>query len=239
MALGGSNTDDFKDYHLFFTRVRGLKAGETVRVEVVDSNLKDENGKFKRVEDTRSVEGLVTKLDMEEREYQGEIITSFKVWLRDDQMKESYSHEFGLNSLGRGIINTLASTGGKLGRVCFSYYTNKKGRPSAFITNDGEQISWKYSWEHLSENKFVVPVEKKVRTKDGFEKKTVYDNTAFDELILKEFKELQENFKPVPVEKKEEESNNDKLPDAFNDDDEGDTSFPPSSSSNEKEELLF
>lgn len=198
MAIGNSN-NEYADYKLFFIKVKGLKKGETVNLLVKNAETNEEES----LEPPKAnLSGLVSKFEKGDYEYEGEKVDTMSIWLRDDQMKETYKLELNFNSLSRNIINALYSLKGNIGVLDFSFYMNKNGRPSVSIQNNGERVSWHKSFTEIKEGGYVT----EEKDKKG---KISYDNDKYDELVKKWIQELSDaHVTPeVPKEEKKTEEN--------------------------------
>lgn len=152
MARG--NDSQFDNLKLFFLKVKGLKAGETIHMIQEQSNgkgvkptlLVKENGDPDTI---RNISGVLEGVFIRENEYQGDTIRELKVVLADEAAQERYIVGVGMNSISRDIMNRLIS-GNLKGKVIeISVYMNDKGYPAVSVKANGERVDWKYSIDDL------------------------------------------------------------------------------------------
>jgi hypothetical protein len=138
MARGNSNSTD--GLKLFFMNIRGLKAGETVRIEQQESK----DGKYVKLEETvNEVSGKFVEARIRKYEIKGEEAHELKITLKDVLNGEMYVIGCGINSIGRSIMNSLLGLE-KPEELSIGVYMNKNGYPAVSVKNNSERADWKY-----------------------------------------------------------------------------------------------
>lgn len=187
MARGSEGKGDLA---MFFMNIKGLKKGETVHI--TQAVPTEEKGKYTQLENTNSVEGDLVDITTVVKEFDGKSKEEIKLWLKDQlagDKGELYVVTCGMNSIGRNIINNLASIDGPIGTLKLSVYMNRtSGMPSLYMEHNGQKLGWKYQWEELSQ--YVKKTTKKTKDAQG---KTITvtenDNFELDEFLLGVLKE--------------------------------------------------
>lgn len=172
---GGSNDK------AYFAKVKGLKKGEK---EIYFEVRTKEDGELKILKDKPTkIEGYLQKIELKKFEYEGKVHDEIKFIMKDDG--EVYFVSFGMNSLSRGILNSLASIE-LFGKIGIAVYFNKAGFSSSFITNDGAKTGWKYDMKELNQKVEVIKNSKgEVVSKDYSELDKYYLETIIPPIINK------------------------------------------------------
>ncbi len=186
MARGSEGQENLD---LFFMTIRGLKAGESVHM--TQSRPTGEKGKYEELENINSISGDLVKVETRTRQFEGKAKEEIKLWLKDQlagEKGEMYVVSCGMNSIGRNIVNNLASVEGHIGNLRINVYTNKtSGMPALYMEHNGQKLSWKYQWEELS--KYVTKTTKKAKNEKGVVVEvTENDMFELDEFLLNIFK---------------------------------------------------
>jgi len=135
--------------------------------------------KWQASQDTvNSVKGDLTKIEVKERNYQGETYKTIGLYLTDKVAKETYLLDLRFNILTQGLLNSLFSLEA-FNDVEVQVYQTKSGYPSSALTQAGNKTSWKFNKEEL-------PAVKKVT----LGKKTVTDTSDLEEFFLAELDKL-------------------------------------------------
>lgn len=197
----GSNMNNGK---LFFLNIKGMKAGEKVHFKQVEAPAVKGNALIDHP-DVGDVSGQLHKTETVMYTYEGISKPNLVIWLKDLQADEMVRVSCGLNSVGRSIINSLASIEGNIGKLAFSVYNSKKtGRPSVTVHHNDQKIGWKYTSDELK--KYIKKSTKKERSADG---KSTIDVDVYDYFDLDEFllglwngpiREKVQNLSTAPVE---------------------------------------
>ena len=166
MAMGNNGGDGSK---LYFLSVRGLKKGEKVFIKVVEP-VEGKDGEYKELPDISQVRGMVQKLEVINKTFEGESYDEIRLWLKDvnaGELGETYCLSCGVNSMGRNIINNLASIeDATLGELFINVYMRKGTEFSAvYMEHNGEKLSWSLDKDALAP--FVKSTTKKVKGSDG------------------------------------------------------------------------
>lgn len=179
MARGNSGGD--ANLKMIFIKITGLKEGEKVHMKQTES-IGDKQ--YRELPETiNRVSGTLQGVKIREHMYKGDSIKELQVMLKDTIEGEMYSVSVGINSLGRGLINTLLSLQEPYGNLEIRVYNKKDtGRAAIYIEHNGEKAGWKYSPEdqkqYITENT-VSKKGKMVIEKDYF---------RLDEFFLNELK---------------------------------------------------
>lgn len=156
---------------LFFMKIRGLKKGETAYIEQVEA-LGDK--KTMKLDETISkVSGTLKKVDIHEYEFEGKKIQEVKLLLTDPLAGEAYLLGVGLNSIGRGIINTLLGLQQPYGNLEVRIYNRKDNNlPAVYIEHNGVKASWKYTPDDVKQKDLIqeyqVPEDGKMVTRKDY-----------------------------------------------------------------------
>jgi hypothetical protein len=218
MSRGSSSGSE--GLKLFFMNISGLKAGDKVHIKQVEA-LGDKKYN-KELPTITNVKGLVHKIEtrVQKSEKFGDK-EQIVIWLKDIKEGEMYCLSCGLNSLGRSIINTLASVEGNLGELSLSVYMSKKGRPSVFIEHNGKKVGWKVPLDE--QKKYVKEIRTREKVDGEVVEKIAYDYLDLDALFLNmwntevkaKVQSLSTNDHPAPkkgVPSEEPETIGDELP---------------------------
>lgn len=181
MARGGQSQGNLK---MFFMNIRGLKKGEKIHFTQAEA-LGDKE--YKKLENIDRVSGQVVKVWAETKQYEGESYDELKLTLKDLQAEEIYTVSCGLNAIGRGLVNALASVEGNLGELSLAVYTNKKGYPALYITHNDQKLAWK--WDKAFTEKYIKKTTKKVKVGNEVVDKVESDLFELNEFFLKVWKE--------------------------------------------------
>lgn len=130
-----------------FVKIAGLKKGSD-KVYFTTS-VKGEDGKWGNQGEFPGISGYFKGFSITDKEYDGNKYKEFQLTITD--AGEDFCLTGSLNSnIWRGIVNTLAGSS-PLGWLEFSVGVNKKGYPSCWIKNGGENTEWAISWEKQTE----------------------------------------------------------------------------------------
>lgn len=125
-----------------------------------------------------SVSGDLTKVEIREREFQGEKYNSIGLFFTDKTAKETYLLDTRFNMVSQGLFNSLFSLEA-FNNVEVQVYDNKAGYATTSVTQDGKKVSWKYGIDEL-------PKVKKITAG----KKTLTDTSELEEFFLTHLNDL-------------------------------------------------
>lgn len=146
MALG-SNTYSNSGPLLFLSpRIKDPQGNKVPPHFTVDR--KGDDGKYNRdAEIVYDVSGDLYKVEIKEREYNGEVSKEAVFYLRDRTAHEAYRVPIRFGVAGRGLINSFASLteGGDFTNLKIGYYENRNGYDTFSLRQNDEPVKWKYS----------------------------------------------------------------------------------------------
>lgn len=187
MARGGNGGD--AELKMIFLKITGLKEGEKIRMK---QTVSVGDKKYEELPETiNKVSGTLQAVKVREHEYKGDKIKELQVWLKDSLEGEIYPISVGINSIGRGLMNTLLSLEEPYGNLEIRVYNKKdNGRAAIYIEHNGVKAGWKYSPDDTK--RFIT---ENTVTRKG---KTVIEKDYFrlDEFLLGE---LNKKFKTQPT----------------------------------------
>jgi len=122
-----------------------------------------------------TVEGTIRKFTVKQDEYKGQEYQKLMFSIRDGG--DNYVLDVRLRKVGRALLNSLfALTQEQLSHpVSITVYRNKAGKDGVVVSQNGENVSWKYSVEDL-------PRIEEIKNAKGAV--VSYDTTELDEFFL-------------------------------------------------------
>lgn len=137
-----------------------------------------------------NVKGDLIKVEVVEREFNGNPYKAIHIFLRDAKAGETYMLDVRINMATQGLFNSLFNLSA-FSNVEVSVYTTEKDDKkytSVGVRQNGEQVKWKYGKDEL-------PKVKKIPVKN---KPDVIDSSDLDEFLEKELLNLGERLKDHP-----------------------------------------
>lgn len=206
--MGRVDTDRTDDLKLFVYKLAGLKKGEEAHFKVQSKN--EETDKYEDLDNEEFIEGKLTKIKVREYEWEGKPIRKGQLHLVDSKAGEFYIVEFGMNSVSRSIINSLAGATEPIERVKINLWNNKQGFPNASIKVNGLPTDWLYDWndeikprigliDELDEDNNVVGQKKSYKKLDAWLLDEVF-TVNIAKLISDKAEIVPPNGKPVASE---------------------------------------
>lgn len=182
-------------------KITGLKEGERVTIEQTKASEKG-SAHVKLDETVQDVSGQIHKVEV--REYsprEGEKAKELKIWLKDSVAEEMYAVSCNMNSMGRGIINTLLSLEPPYGELMIRVYNKKdSGFPAAYITHNGAKVGWKYQFAELSHLITTSQVRENgvMKTKKDYWDMNEYLINELNETVVKKLSSVPKQFQDGP-----------------------------------------
>ena len=96
--------------------------------------------------ETKDVSGDITKIELYEKEYEGQVTPLVKVYLEDAEASETYLIDLRYNMLSRNLFNSLLSLT-SFGGVSIGVYDRKVGEktyPSISVKQNDKRVDSKY-----------------------------------------------------------------------------------------------
>lgn len=182
MALGNNRKNDSTLIILKLKTADAEKKPVPVHFEVT----KKVDDKWQPVGETKDVSGRLTKVETYEREWEGTVTPLVKIYLEDDDAKETYLLDLRYNMLSRNLFNSLLSLDSfedvKIG--VWDRKKDDKTYPAVTVRQGEKMVDWKHKIADLP------PVEKvKVGKKDV----TNFDN--LNDFFIEELKAFADKVK--------------------------------------------
>lgn len=189
MGLSKNNGDGFQTIIL---KLMSKENGQNIPA-ILKAMKKGDSGKYEEFDRFNKINGKIAKIELKtEAIPQGNGSTmdvdKVKIIFRDDSEKERYVLDLNYTNVTRNLFNSLLSIK-DFSNVEFSFYQNKQGYNSVYVTENGEAVSWAYGLD-------VVPKPKKVI----FQKKEVSDYTEVDDFFKEKLMEFIEAKKELLTE---------------------------------------
>lgn len=172
--------------HYINAKIKGLKVSSEERFCF---QIKD----WETIEEVNCIQWYLIKIVQDSYDHEGKKIESIKIYLAEWDDVLVLNTWF--NNISRTILNSLASVE-SYGYLKILLYISKESYKSVYITDDWEQLKWKYPIEELKPK--VVTMEKK-----NWEK--IADTTELDDFFKSVILDI--NQKLSPKEEKEQVSN--------------------------------
>lgn len=190
MALGTSTSYNGGPL-VFLTPRAKSKDGHKLDKPYFSVGRVDKDGKIAQTEEQPTeVSGDLVSLDIKEREFKTQTGATEKrdevsLYLRDNQVNETYRLPLGFQIAPRSVFNALASLKEKrdFGGLKVSYFRKKNGFEGYALEQRGQKVSWKYEIDQL-------PAAEKITDKRGNVVKT--DFSEVDDFFKKELLEIAE-----------------------------------------------
>lgn len=154
-----SNNNTQSNNKLFILKIRTQDAEKKV-VPIHFEVFSKKDDKWESVRsDVRDVSGSLTRLELGEKEFNGEKSPTVKLTLEDASQQESYMLDLRYSMITRSLFNALLSLK-SFDNLKISVYQTKpkskdeKSYPQISLRQNDEKVSWKYKLEELP------PVEK-------------------------------------------------------------------------------
>lgn len=111
------------------------------------------DGNWKVTSKVKDVQGRISKVEVEEKEWEQETYSAVKVYLNDDSLQETYLLDLRFNNLTRQLFNSLINVK-DFGNVKIGLYekTSKKdGKvyPNAAVREGEKLVNWKHELDAL------------------------------------------------------------------------------------------
>jgi len=94
------------------------------------------------------IDGDLVSISVSSFTYKGDEIKKINLLIADEEQKEAYLIGFNFKSVSRSLFNSLLSLTDNKG-LKLQVYRNKKGRVAFYLTQGGNQVSWKYEIAEL------------------------------------------------------------------------------------------
>jgi hypothetical protein len=179
---------------VYFLNIKGLKIGEKPHFE----RSTYENDELIEIDPVTYVDGVLTKVAKDGVEIEGVWKPKFKLFLADEKTKELVIVESFYTTIGRSILNSLASCE-RYGKIILSlslYRPKKEGQigkeyPSVYVANDDQHCPWKYSYDSYKD--LIVIINKP----GGETERNFYNlNQWFEQKVLTE---IEDRLKTQPL----------------------------------------
>lgn len=149
--LGNNSNSGYEDYTTYFLRPITQDKNKN-KIDATFQVTKVENGEYiPQEENVSSVTGHLTKVDTYSKEWNGKdgngptIVTKgYRLFLRDDDAKETYIIDAKLNILTRDLINKIITLTSFDEKITISLYKNKSGFNSSFVKVGNSPSKWKF-----------------------------------------------------------------------------------------------
>jgi len=182
--MGRGSKTGFSNLNPVYAQIKGLKKGETARIEFKTRDPEDET-QFIDEGHESGISGKLVGVKDKTYEYEGDEILQAQLILEDEEEGEVYFLSFGMSWVGRNIINSLAGCN-NLGEIDISVWNDREtGYAKVHIKNNGEKTEWGYEYDVLKEKINVTTVTKKgkkVQEQDTWD----LDVWLLEEVLLKE-----------------------------------------------------
>lgn len=104
-----------------------------------------------------TVDGTFKGIRFYDKEIAGEQVRVFDLLLEDDGTE--YIVQSGMTGVARSLLNCLISLT-EIGHLELSLYRNKKGYPNVGVKHNGENVSWKLSFDEQEAKVVSTPLPK-------------------------------------------------------------------------------
>lgn len=163
--------------HYINAKIKWLKNGNDDRFCF---QIKD----WESIEDVNCIQWYLTKIIQDSYEHEGKKIECIKVYF--SEWDDILILNTWFNNISRTIVNSLASVE-TYGYLKILLYINKEGYKSVYITDDWEQLKWKYSREEL---------KPKVRMLEKANWEKIADTTELDDFFKSVILEINQKLSP-------------------------------------------
>jgi len=204
MALGNKGYDQNGKLLVLKIKTKNAEGQEVPPYFQVSEKV---DGSWKETDNTgiTSVTGQLNNLEVKQKEFNGDIVRSVSVYLKDGD--ETYLIDIRYSILGRSIINSLINIEDTSKPVEISLYQNKRGYSASAVRSGDDTVSWKFGLDEQ-------PKPEELRDKKGTLVKRDYSEV--DDFFDEKVNEFLESFvakaspltedKPVKETKKEKKA---------------------------------
>ena len=177
MSLGNTNNNNNK---LSILKIKTRDAEKHDIPPYFSVSEKNAEGKWTEVSQVKDLAADLVRVEVGEREFEGEPYNEIKLTFEDKNLQESYLLDLRMNLLSRNIFNSLFSLS-SFENIELGLYQKRgeKTYPAVSVKQSGQRVDWKYKLDEQPKmNKVLVG------------KKTVVDSTELDEFYVEKLKEL-------------------------------------------------
>lgn len=150
---------------------------------------KNDEGNWVKDKDTfSSITGDIFRLETYSSEWEGNISWGYKVFIKDDDVKEAYILDNKFNMLTRDLANKVLGLT-ELKNVTISVYKNKKGYNTSALKIGENLVRWKYGLDELPESVAILH-PRLIDEKTGKNKVLSRDYSDVDAWFVKKLNEF-------------------------------------------------
>ena len=148
--MGRGSENGFSDLDQVFAQIKGLKRGESARIEFSVKDP-DNEGQYIQEGHESGISGKLVGVIDKSYTHEGDEVPQAGLILEDEKAGEVYFLSFGISMVGVNIINSLAGCN-ELGNVDISIWNDKTtDYAKVYVRNNGEKTEWAYPWEELKD----------------------------------------------------------------------------------------
>lgn len=167
MALSKNTGDGFQTIIL---KLISKENGQTIPATLKALRKQGEDGKYQEFDRFTKINGKISKIELKTDSIPQSNginmeIEKVKIIFRDDEVRERYVLDLNYTNVTRSLFNSvlgLKGTTDKYGKksfsnIEFSFYQNKKGYNSVYVTENNESVSWAFGLDVIPKaKKFVI-----------------------------------------------------------------------------------
>jgi len=166
MGLSKNTGDGFQTIIL---KLISKENGQNIPATLKALKKQGEDGKYEEFDRFTKINGKISKIELKTESFQSNgvpmDIDKVKIIFRDDELRERYVLDLNYTNVTRSLFNSLLSIK-DFSNVEFSFYQNKQGYNSVYVTENGNSVSWAYTLEQVPKVKKVI-VNKKEQSDFG------------------------------------------------------------------------
>ena len=158
--MGRGSNNGFSNLSPVFAQIKGLKKGETARIEFKTKDPDDDSNYIDEGHES-GISGKLAGVMDKSFDYEGEEVPQACLILEDEEEGEVYFLSFGISMIGINIINSIAGCN-DIGNIDISVWNDKAtGYNKVFVRNNGEKTEWAYAWDELKDMITYTKVKEK------------------------------------------------------------------------------
>jgi len=161
MGLSKNTGDGFQTIIL---KLISKENGQNIPATLKALKKQGEDGKYEEFDRFTKINGKISKIELKTESFQSNgvpmDIDKVKIIFRDDELRERYVLDLNYTNVTRSLFNSLLSIK-DFSNVEFSFYQNKQGYNSVYVTENGNSVSWAYTLEQVPKVKKVIVNKKK------------------------------------------------------------------------------